>query len=423
MVLFIELFSCVIEILIGYFYFSGVLEKKDTPLKRLLYIVIAIVFNILRSYLYLPFLANILVTVLIWLFITMTCCLGKLTKKIYFVVIGIAAIIVSDILTALCSSILFDITYDGAEFTLRTLGIIMTNSFLFVISAFIIYISKRKYRQLTLKYNILMILCPLVSIFLLMLLDVYITQSQNPYYPLPVFAVVGLGYINLMVFDFFDYYEKGVRITAVDTMLKANEENYKLLESNEQELHILRHDILRHAAEIKEMITHNNIEGAKQYFEEVNQIVRNTTCFSRTGHLALDTVLNIEGKKAVHAGIQYDLKLNVEDKIHISSVDLIKILSNAIDNAIEACSETEEKYILVSFKTDKEKIRISIENTTSESVDKNPKLRTTKADLTHHGFGIQSMKTAIENYDGLIDFIYEAPKFICRIELKNIEKR
>ena len=39
--------------------------------------------------------------------------------------------------------------------------------------------------------------------------------------------------IEIINRDFFDYYEKGLQAQTLDVVLKANEENYKILEQNE----------------------------------------------------------------------------------------------------------------------------------------------------------------------------------------------
>ncbi|HCB95019.1 MAG TPA: hypothetical protein DEP65_04785, partial [Ruminococcus sp.] len=95
---------------------------------------------------------------------------------------------------------------------------------------------------------------------------------------------------------------------------------------NEKELYILRHDILKHMTEIKEMLIAGNHEAAEKYVEDINNIVLKHTSISRTGNLVLDTILNIENKKAIALGIKYDVKLNISENINVSSVDLSRIL-------------------------------------------------------------------------------------------------
>ena len=222
-----------------------------------------------------------------------------------------------------------------------------------------------------------------------------------------------------MLFDFFDYYEKGLQAQTLDVILKANEENYKILEENEKEIHIIRHDILKYMAEMKEMLNKGNREVAERYVEDISNIVCKDTSISRTGNLVLDTILNIENRKAVALGIKYDVKLNISENINISSIDLSSILYNAIDNAIEACEKVKEKYILVSITADNKALKIIIENTSLPVDIENNKIKTTKVDHRRHGYGIASIKRALKNNDGFITLNYQDGIFICRMLMKN----
>ena len=419
----IEFISCFLDIVIVFIYFNGILERKEGIGKIFwLYFCIAVLINFARTNLYLPFASNIFATIILWSLIAVFCFGGSYIQKSFFVTINAITIVISEILTALFISTFLKIEYDDG-LTMRYLGIALSTTLLFVFNLFTIYIAKKKYRNLPIKYNVLMILCPLFSLYILMLLDSYIAQSPNHNYFMSFLAVLGLGYINIMVFDFFDYYEKGLQAQTLDVVLKANEENYKILEQNEKELHILRHDILKHMAEIKEMLNAGNKEAASQYVDDIHNIVLENTSISRTGNIVLDSILNTENKKAAALGIKYDVKLNISDKINIPSIDLSRILYNAIDNAIEACEKINKKYILVSITSDEKMLKIIIENTSPYVDISDNKIKTTKSDHIRHGYGIKSIKDALKNNDGLLSLSYKNGIFVCRIILKNTVKQ
>ena len=219
----LEFTACIIEVLIAFIYFNGVLDRKEN-IGKLFYCFfgVAVILNISRTILLLSFSVNICITVILWLFIAILCFEGSYLKKMFFVIVDSIAIMISEILTALFLSTFLKMEYDDG-FTARYLGIAISITILFVLNIFTIYIAKKKYRNLPIKYNILMILCPLASLYLLLLLDAYIVQSQNHYYFMSFLAVVGLGYINIMLFDFFDYYEKGLQAQSLDVKLNISE--------------------------------------------------------------------------------------------------------------------------------------------------------------------------------------------------------
>lgn len=417
-----EILTCVIEMLIFFFYFEGVLGHKVNIGKWFSVIfMLAIIFNIIRSYWYLPFALNVGVTILLWIVIAITAFNGSYARKLFFVAIQTIAMLVAEILTAAFLSAIFPIEYDDA-FTMRYLGMMMTTALLFLLDVYTIYIAKRKYRKLPLKYNVLVLLYPVFSMFLLLLLDSYIAQAQQHRYIEIFIAVIGLGYLNVMVFHFFDYYEKGLHVATMDAMLKANEANYVLLEENERELHLLRHDILKHMFQIKEMMKQKNNEVVGQYVEELNKFICESVSVSRTGNLMLDTILNIEKKKASSVGIQYDTKSQLLSDIKISPVDLSRILHNVIDNAIEACEHMENKYILITVIADEDTLKIMVENTSREVKIENNHIKSTKKGSANHGYGLASVKQALEPYQGYLTMEYEEGIFTCRILMNNCAK-
>lgn len=414
-----EIISCVFEIVIIFIYFGGVLDKKENANKWYFgYFIFCVAVNYARTSLFLPFRLNVLVTVIIALITAFLCFNGTSFKKLFFVIVYTVALMISEILTASMLSNFFKIEYDDG-LTMRYLGMALSTAFLFVFCIFTIYIARKKYRHLPIKYNILMILCPIFSLYLLILLDSYIAKLPEHHYILSFIAVLGLGYINVMIFDFFDYYEKGLQAQTLDIILRSNEKNYALLQENEKELHILRHDIQKYMSEMKEMLRSGNQDAARQYAEDINNIVIKDTSISRTGNLVLDTILNVENKKAVQLGIKYDVKLNVSESINIASVDLSRILYNAIDNAIEACEKVKEKYILVSVSADSGLLKIVVENTSQPVEINDNKIKSTKSDKKKHGFGIASIKSALKNNNGLISFDYNNGIFVCRIIMQN----
>lgn len=206
----IEFISCILDMVVVFVYFNGVLGRKKSIGKIfVLFFCIAVAINFARSILYLSFRINMLVTMILLLLIALLCFEGSLTEKIFFISIYTIAIMISEILTAMFLSNFLKIEYDDG-FTMRYLGMALSTALVFVFSIFTIYIAKKKYRNLPVKYSILMILCPIVSLYLLVLLDLYIAQSSEHHYFMAFVSVLGLGYINVMVFDFFDYYEKGL---------------------------------------------------------------------------------------------------------------------------------------------------------------------------------------------------------------------
>lgn len=98
----------------------------------------------------------------------------------------------------------------------------------------------------------------------------------------------------------------------------------------------------------------------------------------------------------------------IEDNLSfIQDRDLIIILGNMLDNAIEAQSQVSDKYVRLNIKKNPIGIKISLINRYTSVILKDGKYVTTKKDKKKHGIGIASIKDIITKYDAEYDITYK----------------
>ena len=78
-----------------------------------------------------------------------------------------------------------------------------------------------------------------------------------------------------------------------------------------------------------------------------------------------------------------------------------------------------EKYIDFSFITEKENLIIVLSNPTVNVIDKRTGLRTTKPDKANHGYGMISIESIIEKYNGYFNWSCTDGVFSVTIILPN----
>lgn len=120
----------------------------------------------------------------------------------------------------------------------------------------------------------------------------------------------------------------------------------------------------------------------------------------------IDAIIYSKVLEAKKFGVSLVVKKNIDRPILINNLDLAVLLANILDNAIEATMAVEsDKVITLSLLTDNDNVIILSQNPTINSfVD--GKLKTTKRDKKHHGFGTLSINSIAEKYNGryIIDF-------------------
>ena len=109
---------------------------------------------------------------------------------------------------------------------------------------------------------------------------------------------------------------------------------------------------------------------------------------------------------------QIKTKVNIEypHNTNIRSVDLTTILGNLLDNALEAAKTAPEglRFLNLTIRRINAMLIIKVENGYGDTpVQENGKLLTSKKDKAFHGWGLKSVQTAADRYDGTIRADYK----------------
>ena len=185
-------------------------------------------------------------------------------------------------------------------------------------------------------------------------------------------------------------------------MSNNNEENYKILQNNESELRELRHDMKNHIMMLHEYLGNNDTETALQHLKNIQGTLERISATVCTNNPAIDAAINIGARKAQAQNIEYTAQIVGDKKVNVEAADICKFLSNAIDNAIEACADCEKKYVYIELNITENSVKIHIENTTKLKSNLLP-LFTTKTDRKNHGFGMKNMKSVVKKYNGIME--------------------
>jgi len=108
-----------------------------------------------------------------------------------------------------------------------------------------------------------------------------------------------------------------------------------------------------------------------------------------------------------------DIKVRMcETPQDIDKIDLYRIFSNLVSNAVEAAQQCAEAFVTVRAKKAKGLWALSIEN--SKAVELKPlenEMQTTKKDAEHHGIGTRSVNKLVRKLGGTIRRFDHSDKF------------
>ena len=106
----------------------------------------------------------------------------------------------------------------------------------------------------------------------------------------------------------------------------------------------------------------------------------------------------------------------------INDVDMVILLSNLLDNAMEACAQVDgEKKILIDSVLGKQMWCIEVSNPTKKNViiTKN-RIDTSKENKEIHGYGLMNIERVTKYYNGTLDFTPKRLYAIEKIHVTNV---
>lgn len=132
----------------------------------------------------------------------------------------------------------------------------------------------------------------------------------------------------------------------------------------------------------------------------------------------VDAVLNSKIQEMNGQSIMPDINVEFPENSTILPNDLCTILSNLLDNAIEAVEKLENnRMIKLTMRKANFFLFIRVFNPCSQNQKFEVFPATTKENTSLHGWGLRSVKDAVERYDGTMECINENYEFIVNIML------
>lgn len=199
--------------------------------------------------------------------------------------------------------------------------------------------------------------------------------------------------------------------------LKSTAENIRKQDEEIRTLHEnvrrIKHDMKNHLMVIASYLNGGEYDSAKAYTSEILDNLNSIHEYIETGNFLLNHILNEKLNIARENGISVKAEIENLSFNKMQSLDFSALLSNILDNAIEACANENSPEIDVIISRRRGYETILVKNKICLSVLKtNPELETTKTDSTSHGMGIPQIKAITEKYGGMCDF-YEEDGYFC----------
>lgn len=205
---------------------------------------------------------------------------------------------------------------------------------------------------------------------------------------------------------------------------KAQQESIEALSAAYAQQRKLTHDFRAHLSTLDGMLMQQNrdINTIQTYIHSLQSKQTERILLVNTHHAALDALLNQKALVAKNRKIDIQFSVNDLSPIKIDMVDLTVIISNTLDNAIEACEKLPEtdRQIYVQALLEEDELFYAVRNKSLPvNMITNQLPASTKENPSFHGYGLQNVHTTLEKYHTLYAMDYENGWFEFATELPN----
>lgn len=260
------------------------------------------------------------------------------------------------------------------------------------------------------KWVLLSSLFPTVSTVMLAVLFYTSPRDGDVSLSVVIFAVI-LMIANIAMIYVISSIEKATEqeqdLRLLRQQISIQTENYGALKKNYGIQRKSTHEFERHIQVLRDLLDREEYESAQEYVRQL-QADRALKVFSiSSNNPVIDVVLNQKHQVAQEHGIKMQVKVNDLSSIEIRTNELVVLLSNLLDNAIEACQKLLSAKEIVCSIVKEDSIYVSIRNTAPPVTILNGEISTTKQDATEHGYGLPAVKYILNQLDAEYTFTYQ----------------
>lgn len=230
--------------------------------------------------------------------------------------------------------------------------------------------------------------------------------------------IVCISYL-IFCLVYFKEYEKKIEEEQKRRLLEIySQQSIKEIEQmlkNEYEFSLIRHDMRHYLNNISVFLENKQYEEANKYLKEVTQTVSNIKLKRFCSNRIVNTVLSFYESKSLDLNIELIAKVAIPETLSCDDVKFTSILSNALENAINAVSvlADTQKNILVLLEINSGKLIFQVKNPCNEDITFFNELPQAKRE--GHGYGTQSIKNIVETLGGVCQFSVVDGYFILRV--------
>lgn len=247
----------------------------------------------------------------------------------------------------------------------------------------------------------------------------YHEDIVNVYYVI----AIGLIVLNMVVFHLInEILENSKRIREADILKQQSIGQLELYNSLRKNYDIQRkrtHEYKNQIMCIDSLLKKKKYDKLEEYINSIFNRLDGQLDMVDTNNEVVNAIINAKYYEALQNDVLFILKINDLSHIKVSDEDIVTILSNLLDNAIEAAGQCEidKRTVGIRLLYEDDVLSIAVSNSykTEPEIMEDGYMRTIKDDKEQHGLGIRNVVATLEKYNAEYIIDYKNGEFVFSI--------
>ena len=319
-------------------------------------------------------------------------------------------------------------TLGGASSLIGRLILILSRLILFAILIVISRISSKKRNNVTADMSnkewIQFLIFPIFTICAVMLMVNSVMKSYHSDI-VPVYYIIAIGLIvlNLVVFHLIsEILEHSRKMKEAQILRQQSIGQVGLYNSMRENYNIQRqrtHEYKNQIVCMDMLMKKKDYSKLEDYIGNISDGLDAQLDMVDTNNDVVNAILNAKYYEAIKNDVLFVLKINDLSDIKVSDEDIVTILSNLLDNAIEAAKQCDvgKRTVKIKLLSEDDVLSIAVTNAykTEPMLTEDGYIRTTKNNKEEHGWGIRNIVATLEKYNAEYIIDYKNGEFIFSI--------
>lgn len=295
---------------------------------------------------------------------------------------------------------------------------------LYLFFAYLIYRirTNRASTPLHSSWTVLTVLFPASSIIIVV--TVFINYQDSTDLSVGAFVCSGiLAIANIAVLYLINIMEKRIteekELILLTQQMDIQAKSISALEKSYRAQRVATHEFQHHLQTIHDLLEQKELETLTGYVNQLQGIHTTRLLSVNTKHPIIDAVLNQKYQAAKELDIEIAFHVTDLSSISIDTTVLVVLLSNLLDNAIEACQQLSGDRIINCTILANDELFISIKNPSIPVIINNGLIETTKTPKEEHGYGLITVKHILSQLNAEHTMYYEDGYFQFAVEVPN----